>query len=493
MEDIWQLHAASDASTQHDTPLDKSGKTEIIVDLAPLDAQTDTTEPDTTPTALTPALFGPIGDATPATFAIFDAAKFPNLPELLPNSGLEHQCLFTGDAFEELSHVAPWIVRLEDDHAFTRALFTRTDPPTPWTHWDKDAGIYLRSEASLDELCAHFRKFTKVRMDGIPDKDRAAWQYFRFYDPEQAALYFEAIRQWPDRMAQFYRLANAKLVERTIAISSIAATAHIFTPDAKSLPDNRPPSYRFEARDAAVFASARRPKFRQELAEWLLRMDEPRFKPFSEDHLYALVDHGLREGDALEFTFKEEYVYLLYMMSYFGGWFHKSGRMPRITTILIEDGKARRANLERAFPDTYAQLYGEGRDTFRAWGVLFGRLEAHLAKHSGWHNFTPDAARKLITSGTGHLSREDGERMTGFLRRVELDCDNRQVTTPAMRGMVLLFSYTMGHAFFEDPLYPWAIELAAEHETLEPALPAIADYAMKRGRKMLADFIKGAA
>jgi hypothetical protein len=259
------------------------------------------------------------------------------------------------------------------------------------------------------------------------------------------------------------------------------------------MPTERPSAFVFQDRDANVFASARRPRFRQELAEWLLRMDEPRFKPFSEDQLYALVDHGLREGDALKFTFKEEYVYLLYMMSFLGGWFHKSGRVPEIARILEQDGRARDPYLKKEFPHTFSALYGNGRETFAGWAVLFSRLDAHLKKAGGWHGFTPKAARQLIASGSRHLSEDDRERLTVFLSRVELDCDQRQVQTASGRGISLLLSFMMGHGFFSDPLYPWAIEIAAAHDTLDAALPEIGDYSMKRGRKMLLDMQKGAA
>lgn len=493
MEDIWQLTAASEASTHTNADAPQAGTLDLIEDLVPLDAQSDTSERKSVPDALHASLFGPIGAATPGSFAILDAAKIPDFPEILTGSGLEHQCLFIGDALEELGHVAPWIVQLEDDNSFTRNLFTETDPPSPWTHWSKDAGIYLRSTASLADLCQHFRKFTKVRMDGIPAGDRAAWQFFRFYDPEQAALYFDAIRGWPDRMAQFYCLSDGQLVDSIMAVSSVDAKAHIFAPDPATMPSERPPAYIFQARDAEVFKAVRRPHFRKELAEWLLRMDEPRFRPFSEEQLYALVDHGLREGDALKFTFKEEYVYLLYMMSYCGGWFHKSGRMPKVSRILVEDGRARRVNLEAEFSHSYDRLYGNRADLFLAWAAPMAKLEAHRAKQGDWNGFSPKAAYATIAACATHLEDEDRARLTEFLRRVELDCDNRQIVAPHARGIVLLFSFTIGHAFFGDPLFPWASEMAAEHDTLEAALPDIADYALKRARKMLAAFNKGAA
>src|SRR5690606_8622183 len=51
----------------------------------------------------------PAGVSPMQTYAILDAAKVVNLPELLGSSGLEHQCLFKGKSYDELKNVAPWI------------------------------------------------------------------------------------------------------------------------------------------------------------------------------------------------------------------------------------------------------------------------------------------------------------------------------------------------------------------------------------------------
>lgn len=145
-----------------------------IDNVVPLDDQFGAATLKFTPDALFEALFGaPIAQndvekrpgkdhaCSVATYAILDAAKIPNLVELLFVAGLEHRCLFKGAAFDELKDVAPWIVRLEEDNRFTRQLFTMGQ--MPWCLWDKEPGVYLRSSASLDDLWAHFRKFTRVQ------------------------------------------------------------------------------------------------------------------------------------------------------------------------------------------------------------------------------------------------------------------------------------------------------------------------------------------
>jgi len=108
------------------------------------------------------------------TYAILDAAKVVNLPELLGNSGLEHQCMFKGTAYDDLKNVAPWIVRLEEGNDFTRRLFT--GPEGINGLWNSAPGVYVRSRQDLVGVQGHFRKFARIKM---PEK---GWVFFRYFD-----------------------------------------------------------------------------------------------------------------------------------------------------------------------------------------------------------------------------------------------------------------------------------------------------------------------
>lgn len=159
---------------------------ETIENIIPLDEQRGVDSKQSIPIQLEDSFFGQAGafegdntvkTLTLETYAILDAAKVPNLPELLEASGLEYKCLFKGKAYKDLSEVAPWVVKLDKNAEFTMRLFTKGD--APWHMWDKDPGIYIRSHASLDDLCAHFRKFTRLR-----DNAENKWYYFAFYKYE---------------------------------------------------------------------------------------------------------------------------------------------------------------------------------------------------------------------------------------------------------------------------------------------------------------------
>lgn len=177
-------------------------KIEVIESIEPLDIQAGAFPKKTVPDALFDALFGQ-PEPTPAeikaaggdpatvpsmrTYAILDAAKVVNLPELLERSGLDHRCMFRGRAYDDLMNVAPWIVGLEEGSSFTRNLFTRSD--AAWHLWDTEPGIYIRSRGGLEEMWRHFRKFTRVQ------DEKGKWFYFRFWETHWAARVIRDIGQ----------------------------------------------------------------------------------------------------------------------------------------------------------------------------------------------------------------------------------------------------------------------------------------------------------
>lgn len=187
-DDPWQV--SGDMVAAQNRPDQPVLNVESIEGVYPLDTQIGTFPKKTIPDALHRALFGwpeprnteneaasedSVAGRQMQTYAILDASKVTNLPELLERSGLEHRCLFKGPAFEELKNVAPWIVRLDEDSTFTRHLFTRSN--ASWHLWDKEPGIYVRSCAALDDLWRHFRKFTRIQDEG------GKWHFFKFWEP----------------------------------------------------------------------------------------------------------------------------------------------------------------------------------------------------------------------------------------------------------------------------------------------------------------------
>lgn len=198
-DDSWLLPAAEVVAQQPVMQVD------IIEDIEPLDTQFGVFPKKNLPDALYDAMFGqpdpapieievasgdPAGVPPMRTYAILDAAKITNLPELLESSGLEHRCLFKDKAQEDYGAVAPWLVEMNTDSRLLRQLFTSAEGPGHF--WDAEAAVFLRSRCGIDPLWRHLRKFTQLR------DAEGKLRYFRFW---QADLLLEVLMYDQDQTA----------------------------------------------------------------------------------------------------------------------------------------------------------------------------------------------------------------------------------------------------------------------------------------------------
>lgn len=237
-----------------------------IKNVEPLDQQFGVQPKKTVPEVLYDTLFGQPepsdaeiaavdGDpaAVPAmqTYAVLDAAKVMNLPELLGASGLEHRCLFKGKSYDELKNVAPWIVRLEDGNDFTRRLFT--GPKGINGLWDKEPGIYARSRGSLEDMWKHFRKFTRV------SDENGNWFYFRFWEAGYAESYFAALGTFPEKMRAWLTTESDRFLGIGIG-SHDGFTTFAYRSD-MLLPIRQNRTFQYEDPERAAHVQAKRREF----------------------------------------------------------------------------------------------------------------------------------------------------------------------------------------------------------------------------------------
>ena len=115
----------------------------------------------------------------PATnvYAVLDGASMEQLPQLLWEHEPENICLYRGELEPDMAATAPYLVKLEYDHPFTKLVCEKG-----WgNHW----GIFAVTPADVDirVLRQHFRKFLMVYN---PDGKLI---YFRYYDPRVLRAY----------------------------------------------------------------------------------------------------------------------------------------------------------------------------------------------------------------------------------------------------------------------------------------------------------------
>lgn len=265
--DPWQLPEGGYLSTggvrrARHSPL----RVATIRNVEPLDQQFGVQPKKTVPEILYSTLFGlsepsaaeiaAAGDDPAAvlpmqTYAVLDAAKIVNLPELLGTSGLEHRCLITGKSYDELKNVAPWIARLEDGNDFTRRLFTGSNGINGL--WDKDPGIYVRSRGTLQDMWKHFRKFIRVQ------DESGTWFYFRFWEAGYAENYFSALSTYPRKLRAWLTTDSDKFLNIGIG-SHDSFTTFSYRPDIQ-VPEHQKRTFRYEVPERTAHVQAKRREF----------------------------------------------------------------------------------------------------------------------------------------------------------------------------------------------------------------------------------------
>ena len=270
---------------------------EEIKDVKPLDMQMGIHPKRTVPEPLQDPLFGQpdpteeeikhygSNNKVPPlkTYAILDAAKMPNLlTSMLEGSDLKYQSLFQGKSQEELKEVAPYLVELEEDNAFTRKLFTGPDGINGL--WEKELGIYIRSRASFDEIRKHFRKFTRIQ------DENNKWFYFRFW--EGSALHFYLNNLDPTGGASKLHALFAHLVHSYVIIANECVASFKL----KDVPEAQPAILTIDDKDREIFSQFVWGKYKRKLIRVLRSEHEELYSTANEAKILDVADHARTLG-----------------------------------------------------------------------------------------------------------------------------------------------------------------------------------------------------
>ncbi len=463
-----------------------------IAGVEPLDMQLGAHPRRTVPDALREVLFGQpepseseirrygTAQAVPPmkTFAILDAAKVQHLPMLLDDAQLRHGCLFTGEESHLLGEVAPYLVELDEDISFTRALFTH-NPNFHEDHatvhmWHKEPGLYLRSRDSFTRNLSHFREIARVADDdGKP-------VFFRFYEPSVAISYLEGNRTNAALINLIFRHANnIPDVYSIIALSPCQRTFRSYVPSSAAARVARARRLTITRSDTAIFEASAHRRLPRELSAWLLRLDQHRFRPFGQARLGRLSTHAVQEGARFGFRYKEEFAYLLYMMTYLGGWFHESALYQDFLPDLNDPTDARMSNLGNKFVHRFNEMKQQMASDQQIMQILGAQLDKLIP-------CADDGGRaSRITSATLHdldarLGKRDTELLWRFVARVSDEAAAWRFDE-FQKAAHLGLSLALGFRYCDDPMYPWAFEHFRKNK--EPDMTKLLQFGRKRLRK----------
>lgn len=207
---------------------------EAMAGIAPLDAQLGIIPKKMVPDSLAQAVFPK--PARSAAYALLDAMRIVNLPEILGASGLEHRCLFLSDSSDPAPDFAPWLVRLDPDAEFTRKLFTAG--AAPWQLWTKDPALILVSPLGFQNLWQHLRRFTRVaELSGRR-------HFFRYWNHHVFLAWMTEIRDDAASCCAFFGTRTEPVVDMVLVRGAPGDLVFQVMPDAEVLAGASPQPFR---------------------------------------------------------------------------------------------------------------------------------------------------------------------------------------------------------------------------------------------------------
>ena len=130
-------------------------------------------------------------------YALLDASREPSVLKVILESKEEYQSLYEGPQGAQLTHFAPYLIRIPPKSALLDTLVNQA--------WSKSWGVFLTSDKPLKDLRTHFRHFLTVK---LPDGQQV---YFRYYDPRVLRLFLPTCL--PEETAQFFGPVKQFLIE----------------------------------------------------------------------------------------------------------------------------------------------------------------------------------------------------------------------------------------------------------------------------------------
>ena len=403
-------------------------------------------------------LFGQPGDgAKLRTYFIVDAILRKKITGVFDldraSMDVPIQCLFKGDAAEELKEAAPYLIDMTlpdgawDDRdqvpAFHKDFFAK--------HWDHNTGIFIRTPALFADVWGHFRKFTRVQME-----EDERWVYFRFWDPRITPSYFESVRQIPDRAIHWANLRNSSDIHSIIGnktnnqVWCVKPNQGLFGEDIKVS--------RLTLSDVEIagFIKYKRESFIEELLPYFKEKDAFHSAAIGDNGLRDVIRLGIERASLHGLTRKSPVKLYIHMMLYLGSYFDDDPLLPWVQDILksdnFDEAQAEKANeLRSGFIEYLEEISGKNGEHLQS---FMKTCQAKLDEENS--QISNNDAVSFIKSGYPQKFQHVGsDLMSRLVDHSEQFCRANDLSEGRSVLSLSCLRLVYGTRMLEDPLFPW--------------------------------------
>lgn len=381
------------------------------------------------------------------TYLIVDASLRKNITGTFDLDTLDVpvQCLFKGDAAEELKEVAPYLI----DMTFPDGAWGDKDKVPSFhknffaKHWGQNTGIFIRTTALFADILGHFRKFPRIQVE--EDK---RWVYFRFWDPRIAPSYFNSIKTLPEKVSAWADMRRVARIHSFIGNQIDNHNAWIITPEWEQLKG-------FASIGNPVLSDAEMKGFVECKLE---KFDRDTAKILSETYASMACDTAqFQEFTRIVRTWSYKYnitgerdiLRLVHLGIALGAEFPKDARFSKMANILGDTKKPANARVRLCVSETmtWLAMVWEGQTT--------EGIKANLAQCIGYpiESYTDKTTFSRLTRQlhTQYVDKPDAAAVNGFVQGCVIVCDNNEIDGNYMKICYILCAFLYGQNFITDP------------------------------------------
>ncbi|WP_107843748.1 DUF4123 domain-containing protein [Litoreibacter ponti] len=380
-------------------------------------------------------------------YLLLDGARLPGCREILEASGAAHECLFQGNAFDELADEAPWIAELEPESRLAKQLFTKGS--APWHMWDQGPHVVFRAENGLDGIRRHLRRFNRVK------DTNGKWFYMRYWEPSIVERYFSQLHDDVTRRKAWFAAEGVTEIYLTLPAEDAVLALRPSQPMTRRIGALQP---ELTAKERTMFAQTREAAFYAALGAGMAARNIDviplgRASAPTQDNWTDLAKAVAAHAKGINVRTQHGLAKLTVLCGSLGLAFWLDPRFDHDLRVIINAKHASEAERLNAAKELYdkTDVPVQAIETLKA---MVGKL--HCLD-------VPSILRQIAPKTLGHLSDQDLHSVAGLI----LSFDPKISSCPAdVQRCAIGLGAALGVAWLANPFYT---ELKAAH--LSPADP----------------------
>lgn len=328
-------------------------------------------------------------------------------------------------------------------------------------HWCQSTGILIRTTANMDAVWAHFHHFVRVQAEETQE-----WLFFRYWDPDITSVYFDKIKDTPEKIAQwFYINSKTPISSYIINDSSLDCTWHV-SPKSNLTEIVKNKELVLSQSDMAAFRKHQLEKYKKRLCVYFSEEDSFHVYAIGTDNLKKVISLGIKKAGTYGLTQEESVRLYIHLMLFLGSHYDKDPMLPWARKILFlkhhPDGQVGKVNfLREEFIEYVKQTCGTNGEYLKSFMAICQEKLTNMQ-----YNKNIQSVFDFISDNYPEKYQYAGkELLHQLIRHTEKYCEKHGLKEGKSVLSLSCMRFVYGTEVLNDPLFPWIQDACTKKES----------------------------